>query len=240
MMRRLLSALILLLFSSGLFSCAALQSQGSTQEAEARYKIGVAYLNEKKIQQAFLEFQHAHDLNPNNKEVLNALGIIYLLHFDETTKSIDYFQKAVRVDPSYSEALNNLGYAHEKLGRFADAIPYYKRAVTNLMYATPENAYVNMGNAYYRLGKYEEAATAYKEALKRAPALIPAHMKLALCYNAMGRYGDASAAMTNAIDIDPRYKGNQKAAHEDLLERKLTATGYEQKDIADLLEILKY
>ena len=90
--------------------------------------MGVAYLNEEKVQQAFVEFQQAYQLNPNDKEVLNAIGIIYLLYFDETAKAIDFFEKATKVDPNYSDAYNNLGFAYEKLGRFDAAITFYKKA----------------------------------------------------------------------------------------------------------------
>jgi hypothetical protein len=63
---------------------------------------------------------------------------------------------------------------------------------------------------------------------------------MALCYNAMGRYGDASSAMTYAITLDPAYKGNREKALEDFALWKLNASGYEEKDIQDYIEIIKY
>ncbi|MBS1235082.1 MAG: hypothetical protein H6R43_798, partial [Nitrospirae bacterium] len=64
-------------------ACATTASQDALQQAGAHYKIGVAYLNESKAQQAFVEFQKAYELNPHDKEVLNAIGYIYLIYFDE-------------------------------------------------------------------------------------------------------------------------------------------------------------
>jgi len=221
-------------------SCATVVTESESQKASAYYKIGVGHLSENKIQQAFVEFQRAYELNPNDKEVLNAIGIIYLGYFDETQKAIDFFHKAIRVDPEYSEAYNSLGYAHEKLGQYDVAIPYYKKALANLLYANPAKAFVNMGRAYYRTGRYDEAATAFKEAIKRAPGLDLPYLGLALCYNATGKYGDASTAMSRAITLNPLYKGDAKLAAEDFQMRRITASGYEQKDLADYLEILKY
>lgn len=221
-------------------SCATTRTENSAQEASARYKIGVGYYSENKIQQAFVEFQRAYELDQNNKEVLNAIGVIYLLHFDETRKAIEFFQKAVKVDPAYSEAYNNLGAAHEKLGQFDAAIPFYKKALSNLLYATPENSFINMGRAYYRMGRYDDAVSAYKEAIKRAPNLDIPFLGLALCYNAMGRYGDASTAMTRAVGLNPVYKGNAELAAEDFTTRRIAASGYDEKDLSDYLEILKY
>jgi tetratricopeptide (TPR) repeat protein len=221
-------------------ACATSATRDSAQQAGAHYKIGVSYLNEGKAQQAFVEFQKAYEINPHDKEVLNAIGIIYLLYFDETAKAVGYFEKAINVDPNYSEAYNNLGYAHEKLGRFDTAISFYRKALSNLQYPTPEKAYISMGNSYYRLGKYEDALNSYKEAVKRAPNLGLSYMKMALCYNAMGRYGDASTALTYAITLDPLYKGDRGKALEDFTIRALKASGFEEKDIRDYIEIIKY
>lgn len=221
-------------------ACAPVETKDSKQAGEAHYKIGVAYLNENKVQQAFVEFQKAYELTPNNKEVLNAIGIIYLLYFDETAKSIDFFDRATKVDPGYSEANNNLGYAYEKLDRFDTAISFYKKAVANLLYPTPDKAYIGMGNSYYRLGKYEDALNSFKEAIKRAPTLGLPYLRMALCYNAMGRYGEASTAMNHALTLDPFYKGDREKALEDFTIMKLRAKGYEEKDIQDYIEIIKY
>ena len=221
-------------------ACATMATGENLQKARAHYKIGVAYLNDNKAQLAFVEFQKAYELNPEDKEVLNAIGIIYLSYFDETEKAIVFFEKAVKVDPDYSEAYNNLGVAHEMLGHYDSAISFYKKAVSNLLYATPEKAYISMGNSYYRLGKYQDAIHSYKEAIKRAPNLSLPYLKMALCYNALGRYGDASSAMTYALKLDPVYKGDREKALEDFTVMKLKAMGYEEKDLQDYIEILKY
>ena len=231
---------ISLLFLMFMVSCATLQTEGAIQNSAARYKIGVGFYSEGKVQQAFVEFQRAYELNPQNKEAVYAIGIIYLLSFDETLKAIDFFQKAIKIDPDYAEAYNNLGYAHAKIGKFDAAIPFYKKAVSNLLYATPEMSFVNMGRAYYRLGRCDEASAAYKEAIKRAPNFDLPYLGLALCYNATGKYGDASAALSRAIVLNPQYKGNAKMAAEDFLIRKLGASDYDKKDFSDYLEILKY
>jgi tetratricopeptide (TPR) repeat protein len=228
---------LLIMVLSLLAACA---TADRTNKANAYYKLGIAYLNENSIQRAFVEFHKAYELDPHNKEILNAIGIVYLLHLDEVGKAIEYFEMALKEDPSYSEAANNLGYSYEKLGKFEKAIPFYKKALSNPLYPTAEKAYINLGNAYYRLGNFGEALQNYKEAIKRAPGLSIAYWRLALCLNAMGRYGDASTAITEAIRLDPSYAGNREKAADDLRLKKLKAKGVEEKDIIDYLEILKY
>jgi tetratricopeptide (TPR) repeat protein len=97
---------VILLILSLLVSCA---TTDSINNSDAHYKLGIAYLNGNKIQQAFVEFHKAYDLNPHNKEILNAVGIVYLMHLDETREAIGWFEKAVKEDPSFSEAYNNIG-----------------------------------------------------------------------------------------------------------------------------------
>jgi tetratricopeptide (TPR) repeat protein len=210
------------------------------KKAGAHYKIGLSYLNENNAQQAYVEFYKAYELDPKNKDVLNCIGIVYLLHFDEPLKAAEFFEKATKVDPNYSEAYNNLGYSYEKSSRFEKAIPFYKKAISNPVYSTVEKAYINMGNSYYRLGKYDDALASFKEAAKRAPALSLTFLRMALCYNAMGKYGDAATAMNQAISLDPIYKGDRVKAMEDFKAGKIKATGYEEQDIRDYIEILKY
>lgn len=220
-------------------SCATVSVE-EQQQANAHFKLGISYLNENNVQPAFIEFQKAYELNPGDKEVLNAIGIIYLLKFDDFPKAIDFFQKALKVDHDFSEAYNNLGFAYEKSRRFEEAIDSYKKALANLLYRTPEKAYNNLGRVYYRLGRYDEAIDANKEALKRASDFYYSYYDISLCYNAKGKYGDAATAITKAVEMDPLYKGDKSKAINDLKQRKLRARGDEEKDINDYLDILKY
>ena len=207
--------LMILIMAVFVGSCATASIE-NINKATAHFKLGVSYLNENNVQPAFIEFRKAYELNPEDKEVLNAIGIIYLLKFEDYPKAIDFFQKAVNIDPDFAEAHNNLGFAYEKSKKFNEAIESYKKALANLIYRSPEKAYYNLAKVYYRLGKYDDAINAYKEALKRMTDFYPSYYGLALCYNAKGRYGDASLAITKAIEMDPLYKGTKSKAMSDL------------------------
>ena len=206
----------------------------------AHYQLGVSYLNENNIQPAFVEFQKALEYNPDNKEALNTVGLIYLLKLEDYPKAVDFFQKAIKQDESYAEAWNNLGSAYEKLGKFSNAVEAYKTALKNPFYRSAEKAFYNLGRAYYRMGKFNDAADAYTEAIRRYSDFYPPYYGLALTYNALRRYGDAAAALKKAIELDPNYKGDKEKALRDLNEKRLLVKGDEMKDLDDLIEIMNY
>jgi tetratricopeptide (TPR) repeat protein len=230
----------IMIFIVLLVSCATTGNEERLQKASAHYQLGVSYMNDNNIQPAFVEFQKAIELNPDDKESLNAIGLIYLLKLEDYPRAIEYFERALRIDKSFSEAFNNLGYAYEKMERFNDAIIAYKSALLNPLYKSAEKAFNNLGRAYYRLKRYSEAIEAYKESLRRFSGFHLPYYGLALCYNAIGRYGDAATSLKKAVELDPSYNGDRDKALNDMKEKRLLAKGYEERDLSDLIEIFNY
>jgi tetratricopeptide (TPR) repeat protein len=78
-----------------------------------------------------------------------------------------YYAKAIKLNPKYSEAVNNLGtvyYANKSYGR---AVRQYQKALK----LSPDSAsiYSNLGTAYFARKKYKEAFETYQQALKLDP-----------------------------------------------------------------------
>jgi Tfp pilus assembly protein PilF len=238
---RLFSFLTLTAVMLLLCACATTASkEDRAQQATAHYHLGVSYLNDNNIQPAFVEFQKALELNPDDRDVLNAIGVVYLLKLQDYPKAIEFFQKALKVDKGFSEALNNLGFAYERTGKYEEAVASYKAALSNLLYRNAEKAFNNLGRAYYRMKRYDDALDAYREAVKRSSDFHLPYYGLALGYNALGRYGEAATALKKALEMDPEFKGDKEKAISSLRERKLLFKGEEEKDIDDLLEIMNY
>jgi tetratricopeptide (TPR) repeat protein len=234
------TVLVLCLMTSFLAACAGLSGEQKSERSTAHYELGVSYLNENNIQPAFVEFQKSLEFDPHNKQALNAVGIIYLLKLEDYPKAVEYFRKAIKEDENYSEAWNNLGSAYEKSGKLTDAVEAYKTALKNPFYKSAEKAFYNLGRAYYRIGKFSDAVDAYTEAIRRFSDFYPPYYGLALCYNALRRYGDAAMALNKAIQLDPSYKGDREKAKKDMNERRLLVRGDEMRDLDDLIEIMNY
>lgn len=207
--------------------------------ADFHYKMGTSYLNEGNIQMAFVQFQRALQLSPNDGKVLNSLGLVHL-HLEKFKEAEEFFLKAVSKDDRFSDAYNNLGVIHMKTGQWQEAIKSFKKALSNPLYQTPARAFFNLGASYYRIGQFDLAIEAFQNAVKRSPLFPDPHYGLALAYNKAGRYGDAAISITRAIEIDPRYRGDGIKFMMDVRQELLTAGGEEAADLRNFLEIMKY
>ncbi|GBE36468.1 lipoprotein NlpI [bacterium BMS3Bbin07] len=223
-----------------LISCATPSRQARQNEAEAHFKLAISHLERGQMQAAFVELQKSIELAPRNKRAHNALGIVYR-YFENTKKAEEAFRTAISIDPQYSEAYNNLGVVYMKTRQWDKAIEAFRKALDNLQYHTPETAFTNLGKVYYRKGEFAKSIRAYKKAIKRAPDYNAPYYGLALCYNALARYGDASEALTEAIKLDSFFKGDREKAKQELIRQKLKAVDMdEEQDYINLLEILRY
>lgn len=118
----------------------------------------------------FREAIETYQTGPKDSAVLaNKTGIAYhqLLDLADAKKN---YERAIKLNPSYAEAVNNLGtvyYAQKSLRR---AIVQYKRALR----LTPESASIlsNLGTAYFARKNYPEAFAMYQHALEIDPEVF--------------------------------------------------------------------
>lgn len=98
--------------------------------------------------------------------VLNKTGIAYhqMLDLNDAKK---YYARAVKLDPRYAEAINNLGTIEYTRKNYRRAVSLYKKALR----LSPKSAsmYANLGTAYWA----RKDAKAMVEANKKALALDP-------------------------------------------------------------------
>ena len=73
------------------------------------------------------------------------------------------FREAIRIDPAYAQAHNNLGAVLQALGRTAEALDHFRRAVT----LRPDNfdARVNLARLLSSEGKAADAIAQFNEAV---------------------------------------------------------------------------
>ena len=124
---------------------------------------GDIYMARKMYREALESYRKA----PQGSAVIaNKTGIAYhqLLQLDQARK---HYERAVKLNPKYAEALNNIGTVHYAKKSYRRAIGFYKRALA----ITPLSASIhsNLGTAHFARKKYDDAAVCYQKALELDP-----------------------------------------------------------------------
>ncbi|MGH9580701.1 MAG: tetratricopeptide repeat protein [Terriglobales bacterium] len=99
----------------------------------------------------------------------NKIGIaeLQMLRYDQAKREFD---RAVKLNRNYAEAINNLGVIQYTRKNFKKAIRYYEKAIK----ANPSFAsfYSNLGTAHFARKQYDKASAAYLKALEIDPEIF--------------------------------------------------------------------
>lgn len=125
-----------------------------------------------------------------------------------------YFGEAIRVEPCYADAWNNLGTVYFEQGRFELAMEKYSKAIE----CQPGflNALLNRANTAYELKEYYKAI----EDLDRVAAIKPdtalVYFTKGLVFTKMRKFDNALDAFAKSIQLDPTnidHKVNHAIVH---------------------------
>jgi tetratricopeptide (TPR) repeat protein len=208
--------LVLALLIGWLHGCAT--SEGSAQKSKGYYQEGVASL-EHDQQKAFVSFQKAVKLDPNNKEARYGLGHILAMQ-GKLSQAEEELVRATKLDENYSEAYTYLGQVLEKQGRWPEAITAFRQALANPLYATPDLARFHLGQSLAHESDYQGAMEAFEDALVVNPPNVPPallHLELGRAYHKLGFERRARETLTKVMTLDKG--GEYAAAAKELLTR---------------------
>ncbi len=186
----------------GLLSACA-TTEEAKQRSKGYYQEGVANLQTDR-QRAFVSFQKAVQLNPNNKEAHYGLGHILVMQ-GKLAQAEGEFREAIKIDEDYAEAHTYLGQVLAGQDRVAEAIVEYRRALSNPLYPTPDLARFHLGKALAREGDNQGAMEALEDALAVNPPSVPPallHLELGRVYFKMGFERRAREALTKVTTLD--------------------------------------
>ena len=98
-------------------------------------------------------------------------------------KAIEYYEKALKINPNHAYTLNNKGIALGKLKKHDEAIKCFDKAIE----IKPDfaGAWTNKGIALDKLGQREEALKAFDKAIEIKPDDADAWYNKACCYSLM-------------------------------------------------------
>ena len=182
-------------------------------ESEGRYKEGASFL-ETDQQRAFVAFQKAIDLNPDNFEAHYALGGIYFKR-KQLAEAEREFRVATVLNPNDGEALNYLGRTLMLQGRRREAIEVLTKTTKLPLYAKPDVAFTDLGSVLESDGDLVGAIEAYRSALRTDPPNVPRsfiYLWLGQLYIKQGDVPKARDALTESKTLDPDGSAGAEAA----------------------------
>ena len=180
---------------------------------EARYNLGIAYLNDAQYSGAIPEFEAAIKLDANYIEAHCGLSRAYL-ELNELDKAEISAATALRLNSDYSAALsliddiknvhcdNGITYLNDE--RYSDAVAAFQNVIT----LDPDftTAHFNLGMTYLKIENYPRAIGALQKTINLDRTHKVAYHTLALAYFGQHELENARNAAKDALKIDANYQ----------------------------------
>lgn len=176
---------------------AALDADPTLKETEMA--LGKLYLASGRHEQAEAVYRSLVRRMPRDADVRIGLGWA-LARSRRTADAEQSFREAIVVEPAYWMSYNALGSFLFTVGRSGEAADAFAR-VTELAPGNP-TGFNNLGAARLASGQLAAAAQAFEQSNRIEPSRS-AYSNLGTVYYYLGRYGEAEAMYSKALDIAP-------------------------------------
>ena len=174
--------------------------------AEPLYGLGSVYLEQKESKEARVCFERAVKATADYPATLpnawNNLGILSARE-GKTDEAIEYFQKALAINPEHAVALQNLGNAYRQ-GKNWDAA---RKTLHHALAVNPDDADANygLGMVYAQLNDTVHAYEFLQKALAVRPMYPEALNNLGILYLRTGRPEEAKKSFAESIRVAPEF-----------------------------------
>jgi len=152
-------------------------------------------------------YRRALDITRDNYVVEDLLGSL-LAREGRPDLAVAHHTEALRIEPGYGLAHNNLANALALRGDLQGAIRHYRLALETR--PDLDEAHHNLGTLLYRLGDVEGAIAQFSEAVRINPGHADARFNLAVLLDRSGRRNEALAHFEAAARLDP---GDARASY---------------------------
>ena len=115
--------------------------------------------------------------------------------------SVQHFQKAIALYPSYAEAYQLLGVLEMEDGKIREAAPDLQKAVD--LEPNMSTAHFALGICLNMLGRYPEAEATLLKGLELDPASAEGHNEIGKTYWALGKWQEAEPHAQKAVALKP-------------------------------------
>lgn len=194
-------------------------------QSQVRYQLAVSYFQNQRVEAAVEELTKSIELDPENPEPHNLLGLISLkqaydykaqaetlscIHGEDELsvrreeaaylqRAEGHFRKAVATRDSYAEAWNNLSVVSLLRQDWEGAVSAAQNALKDPTYTAPALARANLGWAYFNKRDLQSAWKELHETVSRTPTLCVSRYRLARVYMERNDFEKASEVIEPLI-----------------------------------------
>ncbi len=206
--------------------------QERQRDPKYQYNLGLFYLNNNDLDQAIIHLNRAISLEPRHYLAYNALGLALSMK-GQLQEALKAYIKCLEINPSFSEARNNLGSLYQELGYLDKAEEEFRKALSDPGYQAKELPAYNLARLYFLKEKFEEAMALVNNSLHFNPRLALAHNLKGLIFQRLNRFSEAIDSFNQAVKLVPDdinfnlnlavayFNDNQLAKAKEIFERIL-------------------
>ena len=170
---------------------------GTPVEAHIYYSLDLEYYKNSKYGNALDAYKAAENYYTSGSNYLKNR---------EYNKAVTAFNKALKIRPGFTQALNELGWAYYLKGDKGTSETFFEKVKEwDPAYYRRWNPgkWNDLGNAQSRRGNFEKAVNAYRRAIRIDPRNYPAWTNLCRAYIKNEKYGQAVDAFLELEAIKP-------------------------------------
>ncbi len=176
--------------------------------------IGKQHFENRQYSQAEEYLRQAVERNPGFADVYNMLGVI--AHADgKFASAIDLFEKAIGINPRYTEATLNLAVLYNDLGQYDKSKALYAKLkgrgvkgenrVEPVLRGKLSNLHADIGDIYRSIGLYGHAIDEYRKALDLNPTYMDIRTKLGQALREHGRPQESLLELKGVLKAKEAY-----------------------------------
>lgn len=175
--------------------------------ARVHTELAQHYFAEGDLEDALAKLQLALKFDPDYAPAHTMIAVVYE-RINNQPEAEQHYRKAVALEPAKGAPNNNLGQFLCRTGRAQESLAYFRKAVADPFYATPDVAFTNAGICQLQMSDTAGAEASFRDAIARNPGNGDALFHLA---EVLYRQGDAFRARAFIQRFDALGKPNAAA-----------------------------
>lgn len=142
------------------------KSQQALDAARVHTELGQRYMANGDMQAALEKLTMALKFDPNYAPAHTVIAVLYE-KINNLPEAEVHYRKAVELEPAKGDPNNNLGVFLCNNGKAAEAAGYFRKAVADPFYQTPDVALTNAGVCQLRVNDIAGAEASFRDAIAR-------------------------------------------------------------------------